>query len=82
MYEDSVEEAIQAVHEAEHAVIQAQSYSSLQFLQTANQKLIYASQQLQEVQNHINTADENQQKEIHRASEQLRNLQENQNSLQ
>jgi cob(I)alamin adenosyltransferase len=83
MNEDfSVQEAIQAVHEAENAVIQAQSYSSPQHIQTADQKLKLASQQLHDVQNHFNSADENHQKQIHRAEELLRNLQENQNSLQ
>jgi hypothetical protein len=77
-----VEDAIQAVHEAENAVIQAQSFSSPQYLQSANQKLMYASQQLHDVQDHINTDDKNTQKLIHRAKEQLRNLQENQNSIQ
>jgi hypothetical protein len=83
MNEDfSVEDAIQAVYEAENAVIKAQSNSSPQYLQTANQKLMYASQQLHDIQYHITPDDENHQKQIHRAKEQLRNLQENQNSLQ
>jgi replication-associated recombination protein RarA len=82
MNEDcSVEGAIRAVNEAENAVIQAQSYSSPQYLQAANQKLMYASQQLHGIQDYLNPDDDNHQKHIHRAMEQLRNLQENQNSL-
>jgi hypothetical protein len=78
----SVENVIHAVHEAENAVIQAQSYSSPQYLQNANEKLMYASQHLNMIQNYISVADENHQNQIHRAKEQLRNLQETQNSLQ
>jgi hypothetical protein len=78
----SVENVLQDVHEAENAVIQAQSYSSPQYLQNANQKLMYASQHLNKIQNYISAYEEDHHNQLHRAKEQLRNLQETQNSLQ
>jgi nitrate/TMAO reductase-like tetraheme cytochrome c subunit len=79
--ESIFQEAIQSVHDAEDAVIKAQSFDSPQFLQSADQKLQLASQQLHEIQVYILTANEEQQKQVHHAKEQLRNLQENRNSL-
>lgn len=79
--EFSIQEVLQFVGEAENAVINAQSYSSQQTFQTANQQLQLASQQLHEAKNHIHPTDEEHQKQLHRAKEHLRNLQETQNSL-
>lgn len=63
----------QSVHEAENAVVKAQSVLSPQYSQAADQMLKLASQQLQEAQKFINPSNEVELKHLHRAKEQRSN---------